>query len=123
MTIAMGKGLSVAANGSIPVPDGNKDDIKSITVDADGTVEITFADTLDTSSSQQALLDLKYTVDSVSTSEKTDVTWTVDGTASSKAVVLVKDGDTPTDVTDGASKSLSGYLGTTVTVTDGKVSV
>lgn len=122
--IAMGPGLSIAASGgSIPVPDGNRNDITSVTVDPDGTVGITFADPLDTSASQQALLDLTYTVDSVNTSEKTDVTWTVGGTASSTAVVFVKDGDTPTDVTDGASKSLTSGVNPKVTVTDGAVAV
>ena len=92
--------------------------VSSITEEADGTVAITFADPFP-SDVNQGVLSLNFTVNPAATSQQTQLTWDVDGTANSKDVIVLKPGDTPENVTNTQSKAENGNYNGLVTVDAG----
>jgi serine-aspartate repeat-containing protein C/D/E len=96
--------------------------ITAITKEADGTVDITFANPWP-GDVNQGVLSLNFTVNPVGTSQQTQLTWGVNGTANAKDVIVLKPGDAPENVTDGQSKGESGNYNGAVSVTGGVVHI
>lgn len=80
-----------------------------------GTVDITFANPFPPDVNQ-GVLSLNFTINAVATSRPDQLTWSVNGEAQSKNVIILKPGDTPQNVTDAQAKSHSGNLNGVVTV-------
>ncbi|WP_036320144.1 prealbumin-like fold domain-containing protein [Microbacterium indicum] len=124
-TIVVPDGVTVPES-ALTVPSGNRN-VKSLALDGDGNVVVTFADPLDTTQNQGVLgFDFVFDEPSEGTGYR-DITWTAGGqTTSTQVIVRDRDDELkPTDLADALAKSVvdGGDLSRYLSAADGVVTV
>lgn len=117
VAIDLPEGITIPEKALV-VPSGNTA-VRSLAMDADGRLVVTFADPFP-GDVNQGVLDLSFTVETIEKSEVRELVWNVGGTPTTQKVIVVKPGESPQATPTGSNKTV-GTVAIPHSVVDGRV--